>query len=78
MEWWQKTELDDEDRLARKLAYWNTLFGTDDGINVLLDIKDICYASDKMELYYEILRRAGRSTESQKAALEAEGQAIGE
>ena len=89
-EWWllepSEMEVDDDDRCAkplarhnRQVAYFNTLFAETESRLVLNDIREICYSSDNVELislYKTICNIAGRTRETELAAIAAEAEAI--
>ena len=88
MEWWQMTKeqlAEDADaRLAKRLAYYNTFYGTVHGREVLVDIIQMCYSfsSDpvamlaRIEVVNRIRANAGATVDSDKAAIDAEAEAI--
>jgi hypothetical protein len=83
-QWWQMTDeelaADKNARRAKRIAYYNTFFGTDDGRDVLNDIRETCFNSQNIELiclYLNIRNNAGRTRETEKAMIDAEAQAIG-
>ena len=89
-EWWlldrSEMEVKDDGRCAnplarhnRQVAYFNTLFAETESRLVLNDIREICYSSDNVELisfYAAICNIAGRTRETELAAIAAEAEAI--
>ncbi len=91
MEWWKvKTEdLNEEQAEAKRLAYYNTFFGSPEGRQVLLDLQRESYklwpvgsapSSDaviaRIDFLQEIRANCGANVESEMAAIEAEGKTI--
>jgi hypothetical protein len=88
VEWWKlkPEELDEEQAEARRLAYYNIFYGTEEGRQILLDIKKICYetsglSSDavlaRIALFVAIRANCGVNIETEKTAIDAEAKAIG-
>lgn len=86
--WWKmspaEVAADPEALEARRIAYFNTLYGHDEGRQVLLDIMEMCYAGDVdpaatlalIKLFNELRARAGIDKDAEKAAIDAEAAAI--
>ena len=89
-EWWlldrSKMKVDDDGHCAkplarhnRQVAYFNTLFAGTEARLVLNDIREMCYSSGNIELislYAMICNIAGRTRETELAAIAAEAKAI--
>jgi len=88
-QWWELTDNEiaenEEALLAKQSAYYNTFFGTEEGQQVLLDLKAHCYEAPQetaeaqlalIRLYYTIIVSCGGTIHSAKAAIEAEGNSI--
>jgi hypothetical protein len=83
--WWllspEQLALDENARLDKQQAYFTTFYGGSDNMQVLNDIREICYASGKIELIelYDLIRNnAGRTRYTEQAMIEAEARAIEE
>lgn len=86
-QWWQMSadELagDEDAQQARQVAYFNTFYGTDEGRQVLVDLKNVLYelASARrnvgfVEVYQMIRASAGANNDTEKAMVDAEATAI--
>ena len=89
-EWWllepSEMEVDDDGRCAkplarhnRQVAFFNTLFAETESRLVLNYIREMCYSSGNVELiafYMMICNIAGRTRETELAAIAAEAEAI--
>ena len=88
MEWWQLSPEEisqSSDALKmRKLAYYNTFYATEEGRQVLLDIKRMCYNDSRspdgliamIQLFHTIRGKAGLTVESDKAGIDAEAGSV--
>lgn len=88
-QWWEldkhELQLDEEALKYKRTAYWNTFYSTEEGQQVLLDIKSMCYESADLpavaqlaliRLYHDIRACCGADVNSAKRAIEAEGSSI--
>jgi hypothetical protein len=83
-QWWEMPELDAEARLEMKLAFWNVFYGSAEGRQVMLKIKEMCYRPEmtsketlaKIRLFHDIRAICGNDVNSAMASIEAEGKAI--
>ena len=86
--WWELSEhaiaADEDTAGERAAAYFNTFYGTEDGKRVLLDICQMCYSYNTsaegtlalVKLYQMIRSRAGVNPNVEKAAIDAEAEAL--
>lgn len=86
--WWQLSQeeiaQDEGAQEARRLAYFNTFYGHEEGRQVLLDVQQLCYAGAdspeaalaRIRLYHEIRARAGIDRDAEKSAIDAEAKSI--
>ena len=82
-DWWLLDDIEiEKDLLAkhnRQTAFFNVLYATDEGRLVLNTIREMCYASNNIDLitlYYRIRNIAGRTRETELSMIAAEAEAI--
>lgn len=66
-------------QLQRQIAFYNTFYETEDGKDVLSEIRRYCYSSQDINLiafYLWIRDAAGRTEETERAMIDAEAETI--
>lgn len=88
MEWWQlspeEIAQNPEAVKLRKLAYYNTFYASEEGRQVLLDMKKMCYNNSlspdgliaTIQLFETIRGKAGLTIDSDMAAISAEAGSV--
>ena len=85
-QWWQipECELTPETLSDKRLAFYNTFYGSEEGRQVMLSIKEMCYKPQRtaeetlarITLFHDIRAAAGNDVDSAMASIEAEAKTI--